>query len=135
MNIYGMNLHLINQQAIEAVTPFASVVLYTYKGSTFSSGDYIPNYNNPVFLQANMQLTDDQTLKLINNYSVTSIYKTLFIYGNVTGLNRNINNGGDYWTWLDSNNNLLRYRVVKVIDNFNTGYSEVVGVEGLTADE
>ena len=88
-----------------------------------------------MYLQANMQLTDDQTLTLINNYSITNVYKTLFIYGNVTGLNRNVNDGGDYWTWVDSNNITLRYRVVKVIDNFSTGYTEVVGVEGLAANE
>jgi len=130
-----MNLHLINQQAIEAVTPFVDIQLYTFSGMQFSMGNNIPSYNAPIALKANMQLYNNQAITLTDGYSITNIYKRFFINSNITGLNRNLSTGGDYIVWTNPTGIDLKYRIIMVLNQFNVGYTEVIGVEGLLPDE
>jgi hypothetical protein len=132
---YGLNLNLINQPVIEAVTPFQDIMLYTYSGSTFSYGNTTPTYNPPIALKANVQLYNNQAIKLLDGYSITNVYKRFFINADITGLNRNISSGGDYITWVNAMGVTLRYRIVMVLNQFNVGYTEVIGVESVQPNE
>ena len=130
-----MNLNQIVTTAITAVTPFVPVQIYTYAGSAFSMGDDTPTYNAPISAMANMQLYNKQDLIHVDGYNKTSIYKRFFINANLTGLNRNLNTGGDYLTWTNPNTNTtLKYKIVMVKNDFNVGYTEVIGVESVVTE-
>ncbi len=130
-----MNLHRINRNTINTTTPFQPISIYLYLGQTFNKGDDIPNYSAAIETEANIQLENAQNLKHLQGINLNTIYKRFFINNVLTGLNRNLANGGDYITWIEPNTNtLLKYKIIEVVAQFNVGYTEVVGAESVIAE-
>ena len=130
-----MNLHRINQKSIQATTPFQPVQLVTYAGKSFNMGDDTPVYNPPIEIMANIQLANKQSLQHLEGFNASLIYKRFFINAVITGLNRNISSGGDYLLWTEPNTGVqLKYKVIEVKNQFNVGYTEVIGQEGIPSE-
>jgi hypothetical protein len=121
-----MNLGAIVKSTIGRVNPYRQISIYVYAGQVVDeNGDVTVSYQPPFTTLANVQPASNQDLKLIQSISLTSIYKTFYILStNLTGLNRNLSTGGDYIV-LDG----LKYKIVQVPENFNTGWVNVLGIE------
>lgn len=130
-----MNLHRINRNAINTGTPFQPIKLYLYAGQTFNMGDDTPIYEEPIDTEANMQLIDNQKLQHIQGINLTAIHKRFFINSTITGLNRNLQTGGDYITWVEPNSGkTLKYKIIDVKNQFNVGYTEVICEESIVSE-
>ncbi len=74
-----------------------------------------------------MQLVDKQKLKEIAGYNANTIYKMFWIDNQqITGLNRNLSTGGDYIVYND-----LKYKIVGIENEYNTGWVAVIGAESV----
>lgn len=124
----GINVNYIAGNALKATYPQVQIQWYKYTGQTNVMGIVTTSYNAPVTFSANVQLANAQELQLLDGYNSTKIYKKFWINNQtITGLDRNISSGGDYLVY-----NSLTYKIVQVIDQFNTGWVKVFGVESNT---
>jgi len=118
-----INLEAIVRPYINRITPEQNVLLYLYSNQVVDDEGTVEVLYNTFSITAQMQPIDSQTLQHIQNINVTKVYKRFFIqYPQLTGLNRTIEDGGDY---IFCNN--IFYKVVQVSDQFNTGWLSVIG--------
>ena len=95
-----------------------------YSGKSNVNGFVTPTYTT-VSSSAIIEPEDDQNLLHLESFDVTKIYKRFYIQATLTGLNRPNKTGGDKITTLSDN---VTYRIVKVLEQYNTGYTCVIGV-------
>lgn len=120
-----MNLNFLVSRALTPVYPIIQVQLYTFAGQTNVRGTLTETYNGPFTLDANIQFTTPEKLRHVNGYNKTSIYKDFWINNDqITGLNRNITNGGDYLIFEN-----LKYKVVEVDEAFRVGWIKLTCVQ------
>lgn len=113
-----MNVNYIASSALQATYSTVTVQIYIYTGQTNTLGTLTETYADPISAQANVQLMTNQQLEHIEGYNNTKVYKNFWINNDqLTGLNRNISNGGDYLT-----TGGLTYKVIGVENNFKTNW-------------
>jgi hypothetical protein len=129
-----MNIPRVVASQIEAVVPKLVISLTFYDSQT------VDDYGVPVVtsttidgLLAQVELASDQELKFMDGINKTTVYRKFYIYTDnisgrrVTGLNRNLADGGTYVV-LDG----LNHRIVKVLENFRVGWISVIAAESTT---
>lgn len=128
MSWEGMNLFDINTSQITAVVPEQPVTLYLYDGdSVDDAGNTSITYTTVSGIFAQVQLETNQDLVHRDQYQNTEIKKRFYINSKtLSGLNRNLDEGGDYIYMVKFN---LYYKISEVKQNFETGYVCVVGIE------
>lgn len=120
----NLNLYSIANIAITSIVDNQSIIIALPVISQDANFNMITNYTQ-INTTAQIQLADNQKLEHKDYYQHNGIYKTFFLNStNLTGLNRNLGTNGDYVIW-----NNLYYRIVEVIDNFQTGWVQIVGCE------
>lgn len=113
-----MNLNYLASSCLNSVYSKVDINLFLYQGQTNNMGVVSISYSDPISLKANMQLMTNQQLEHVEGYNQTKVYKNFWIDNDqLTGLNRNINNGGDYIT----QNNLV-YKIIGVENNYLNGW-------------
>lgn len=126
-----MNVNYLASSCLQATYNTMQVQYYQYTGQNNVMGTVTPTYALPITLDANIQLVDKQKLKHHSYYQETTIYKAFWInLDTITGLNRNIGTGGDYFI-----HNGFKYKIVGVENEFNTGWILVICAQGVTTDE
>lgn len=91
-----MNLHRIVRSAITAVNPDVSCQIYVSTGTTTNAaGKKIPSYADPFSIQGQVQPITSDDLKQIDGLNLQGYLKSIHINGNVDGVNRLKQKGGD----------------------------------------
>ena len=126
MAIAGLNLHRAINSTLNALTPVRPITIKIFTGQTHDAEyNVIPNYSDYPAM-ARIQLENKQNLQHIVALNLSTIYKRFYIQIDyLTGLNRNISSGGDYIQY-----GTLFYKIVEVLDQFETGWVCVIGSEG-----
>lgn len=121
----GLNIHNMVGTALQCVTPTQPVIIYAFAGQTKDSdANWIPSYTE-INTTARVQLENKQNLRHIESINATTIARRFYISINsLSGLNRNLSNGGDYLLF-----DGLYYKIVEVPYNFQTGWFCVVGIQ------
>ncbi|AXH73688.1 MAG: hypothetical protein [Caudoviricetes sp.] len=129
-----MNLAALVASQIEIVVPKLPISLTFYDSQTLdATGAPIVTSTTIDGLLAQVELAGDQDLKFEDGINKTSVYTKFYIYTDnisgrrVTGLNRNLADGGTYIV-LDG----LNYRIVKVLENFRVGWIDVIAEQSTT---
>lgn len=127
----GLNIHKLIGTSLQSITPLHDIIIKMYSGKTKDADcNWIASYDD-VSAQARIQLENTQKLQHIQGLDLTKIYKRFYLNANVlTGLNRNINSGGDYIYY-----NGLYYKIIEVKYNFETGWFAVIGCESAQLGE
>lgn len=94
-----INLHNVVRMAISAINPDQVVRIKRVIGYDNSGTYAVPVYSEVQEVQAQIQPMPSQDIQFINNYNSSSIYKTMYLNGNWTGLNRVLGTGGDVIEW------------------------------------
>lgn len=128
---FGMNLESIIAPQITSIVPKADIKLFLYDGYVNdASGNVTTSFTEYDNLLAQVELENNQNLTHLNSFNETLIYKKFYIQSySLTGLNRNINTGGDYIE-MDG----LKYKIVEVQENFKVGWVCVIGAESTSLD-
>ncbi len=121
----GINLQDQVTPMITAIIPEYPVTLHIYEGKTNDEyGNVTTNYTT-INTFAQMQLTKQQDLVLIDGVDLTKVFRDFRLQSiTLTGLNRNLQSGGDYIQWGN-----LYYRIVALPENFLSGWEWVTGEE------
>ncbi len=120
-----MNVNYIASSFLQAVYQKVQIQLFLFLSQTNSFGIVQTQYSLPINIDANVQLMTNQQLEHVDGYNQTKIYKNFWINNDqLTGLDRNINTGGDYLT----QNNLV-YKIIGVQNNYSTGWVLVNTIE------
>lgn len=120
-----MNVNYIASSFLQAVYQKVQIQLFLFLSQTNLFGIVQTQYSLPINIDANVQLMTNQQLEHVDGYNQTKIYKNFWINNDqLTGLDRNINTGGDYLT----QNNLV-YKIIGVQNNYSTGWVLVNTIE------
>lgn len=120
-----MNVNYLASSALQATYSVVPVQWYSYAGQTNTLGTLTVTYNEPITINANIQLMTSQQLEHVEGYNQTKIYKNFWINSDqLTGLNRNISTGGDYLTYGG-----LTYKIIGVENNYSTNWVLVNAIE------
>ena len=126
-----MNINYLASGCLNATYRVVPVAYYQSTGKTNVLGTVAPAYASPITLNANIQLVDKQKLQHKDYYNATTIYKAFWInLDTITGLNRNISSGGDYFLF-----NSLKYKVVGIENEFQTNWICVICAQGVAGNE
>jgi hypothetical protein len=126
-----MNVNYLASSCLNATYKTIPVQYYKFTGQTNTLGIISATYAAPITLNANIQLVDKQKLIHANYYNATTIYKAFWInLDTISGLNRNISTGGDYFIY-----NGLKYKVVGVENEFDTDWILVICAQGVVSDD
>ena len=127
-----INLLRIAMSATSVVVPNQQVSIQLYTGqipvmnnNNQPTGKVIPQYAPAVLSMATIMLEDKQRLEHTDGYDITKILKRFYIPMTVNGLNRALNKGGDLITTVADG---VVYKTIEVIEQFNTGYTCVIGI-------
>ncbi|MGL4898010.1 MAG: hypothetical protein ACRC31_06215 [Cetobacterium sp.] len=121
-----MNLEKIANSQITAINPNKKVTVYKWIGQQNVDGTNIPEYEEPIIINMQVQPTSDSRLERIEGVNKEKIHKTFWIPNNeISGLNYFENKDRDMLV-LDG----FIYRIVHEYDQFETGWRVVVGAKG-----
>lgn len=121
----GINLQDQVTPMITAIIPEYPVTLYIFSGYTNDEYGNTSTTYTTINTLAQMQLTKQQDLVLIDGVDLTKVYRDFRLQSlTLTGLNRNLQTGGDYVQWGN-----LYYRIVALPENFLSGWVWVTAQE------
>ncbi len=111
-----MNLQSITGNYITAVNPMVPCIVQISNGTT-KAADYsvIPAYLPPITLQGQVQPLSFGDLRQLDGLNLQGIKKAVYIQGDIEGLVRPSNKGGDVITFPDG----TIYLTVLVLENWN----------------
>lgn len=94
-----MNLHQIVSGKIQAVNPFTLLSIQTSNGYTTNlDGTQTPTYNDPVTIEADVQALDAGDIQHMDSLNIQGRRMKFYINGNIDGLIRITQQGGDLIT-------------------------------------
>lgn len=97
-----MNLHGIVSGAIAVVNPNELVTLKRSNGySTADDGTQVPLYLTPISVLAQVQAMEDRDLRQIEGLNLQGTYRKVWFFGDVAGVIRDVQDGGDLFTRTD----------------------------------
>ena len=120
-----VNLHEIASSAINAINPFQEIKIIGREDYTVNEyGEATPVEKEAVTVMAQVQPIDSEDIKFINNYNVSTEYKSFWVSSDVFGLNRALLKGGDKIIWAGKT-----YFVVDVPEEWyeTVGWSHFIG--------
>lgn len=112
----------IIQPLLNVSNPLQTVIWYAYDDQTIdNAGLTAPTYKDGVILQARIQpVTHDLLFK--HNLEFGHVYKRFYVLTDtIQTVNRNISTAGDY-IFYDN----LEWRVMRIPDEFLTGWQEII---------
>lgn len=133
-----MNINFIASRALTPIYPIIQVDLFFYTGQTNVLGTVTSSYIGPTTVDANIQFSGfgrgnfkvAEKLTHIHGYNETSVYRDFWInLEQLSGLNRNISNGGDYLVFED-----LKYKIVAVDEKYRVGWILLTCAQGELTD-
>lgn len=96
-----MNLSAIVMGAIAAVNPLFAITVQVSTGSTIGpDGKRTPSYAAPVSAQAQLQPLSTGDIRHFDMLNIQGDFKKLYILGEIDGLVRSKNKGGDLVTFV-----------------------------------
>lgn len=126
-----MNLNYLASGCLQATYRTVDVQYYQFLSQANVLGTVTPTYAAPVTVAANIQLVDKQKLIHKDYYNSTTIYKGFWInLDTMSGLNRNLSTGGDYFIY-----NGLKYKIVGVENEFQTNWMYVICAQGVIGSD
>lgn len=91
-----MNLHGIVAGVIGAVNPNVDALLYVCTGrTTANDGTQSPTYDFSRKVRAQVQSLTQNDLRQVEALNLQDVQNTMYLYGNVSGVVRASNKGGD----------------------------------------
>lgn len=121
-----MNLNYLASGCLQASYRTVNVLYYQFLSQVNVLGTVTPTYADPVTVAANIQLVDKQKLIHKDYYNSTTIYKGFWInLDTMSGLNRNLSTGGDYFVYSG-----LKYKIVGIENEFQTSWMYVICAQG-----
>lgn len=116
MNIYG----LVNN-AVQIVNSNTSAVWKMSTGyETQGDGSRVPSYKE-IPVSAQIQASTGETLKQIEGLNVTGVVRSIYIQGNVQGIVRSDERGGDLLIFPQTpERNAQTWKVVTVVETWST---------------
>jgi hypothetical protein len=94
-----MNLHSIVSGAISAVNPPVPLIFQTSTGSAPSAdGTLVPQYSRPVTVLGQIQALEDSELRQMDSLNIQGQRRKIYINGQVDGVVRVNQQGGDILT-------------------------------------
>ena len=126
-----MNIYSLIQDCITQISPNSAATVKIFNGTTVGyGGEVVADYTDTVIDNVQVQLENNQELEHKFYYQINKIYKAFYMSTNVlTGLSRQLQTNGDYIVHKN-----VSYKIVEVIDDFNSGYICVIGCAGNSAD-
>lgn len=126
-----MNLYSLVNNSIAQVSPNHNVTLKIFNGTTIGYGGIVSaSYTDVVVSRVQIHLENNQKLEHKRYYQLNQIYKAFYMTrNNLTGLSRQLQTNGDLIVY-----KTITYKIVEVIDDFETGYVCVIGCEGNDAN-
>jgi len=120
-----LNLDRIVGGCIAAITPRHDIQIMIFRGQINRKGTVSTDYHDPFYSTCHTELANAQDLTHINGINITKIYRKFFIQSfTLSGLNRNLSTGGDLII-----HNQIKYKIVSLNENFNTGWVYVIGCQ------
>lgn len=111
-----MNLHSIVAPAIAAINPWIAGEYKQSNGYTTSpSGKAVPAYAEPISVQIQMQALTYRDLQQVNGVNLNGEARAMYVTGNIEGVDRPGNRGGDLIVLPDSS----IWLVVHVLENWS----------------
>ncbi len=90
-----MNLHGLVRNAIQTVNPDIEATLLRSTGSTTgASGKQVPSFTATT-VRAQVQAASGKDIERANNLGYQGVFRTVFLYGDVAGIVRADQTGGD----------------------------------------
>jgi hypothetical protein len=100
-----MNLHSLANSVVAVVNPNVRLQIQVSTGSTINpDGKRVPSYASSILVLGQVQPLGYRDIQQADALNIQGIRKTIFINGNVDGLVRVTNKGGDLITVLDGPN-------------------------------
>lgn len=97
-----MNLHGIVAPYIGAVNPQVPVTIrFSIGNTTAADGTQIPSYSAPVAMQAQIQALTYRDLQQLDGLNLNGTRRGIYLYGDVQGVVRVSQKGGDLVTFPD----------------------------------
>lgn len=122
MRTIGLKLGMIVQPALNIINPVQPVIWFKYvDGDISDAGIDAINYNQ-VLISARVQPVSN-SLMFKENLEFGYIYKRFYVLSDcIKSVDRNIKTQGDYFLY-----NNLYYRIMRVPEEFLTGWQEIIG--------
>lgn len=99
----GLNLHGIVSSQIAAVNPSQRCTIQYSQGSTIASdGTRTPSYSTPTPMQAQVQAMTWRDLQQTDGLNLQGTRRTIYLFGDVEGIIRVTQQGGDLITFPDA---------------------------------
>lgn len=126
-----MNIYSLINNSIAQISPNHVVTLKIFNGTTIGYGGVVSaSYTDVVVSKVQIHLENNQKLEHKRYYQLNQIYKAFYMTrSNLTGLSRQLQTNGDLIVY-----KTITYKIVEVIDNFETDYVCVIGCEGNDAN-
>ena len=96
-----MNLQALSVGAIAAVNPQTQLSIQVSTGSTNVNGDLTPTYAAPVSVSGQIQPLSTADIRHMDALNIQGVRRRVYINGQVNGLVRATNQGGDLITTPD----------------------------------
>lgn len=94
-----MNLHNIVRNAISTVNPEQDIQVIYYEGYDNSGAIPVIQYSEPVTIKAQIQPVPSEEIQFVNDFNASSIYRNVFITGDLSSINRPMQKGRDKILW------------------------------------
>lgn len=95
-----MNLNALVTPYIAAVNPLVSANWYVSTGWTpTAAGKRIPTYGPPIAVMIQDQALSGKDLQHIDGLNLQGVFRSVYLSGNIEGVNRPEAKGGDKFTW------------------------------------
>ena len=119
-----MNLQSITSGVVSAVNPMVSVSVQISNGSTVNA-DYsrTPAYLPAIILQGQIQSLTFSDLRQLEGLNIQGSKRAVYLQGDIEGLLREKNKGGDVLTMPDG----TIFLVTIVLENWNPPDANIVG--------
>lgn len=99
----GLNLHSIVAPLIGAINPIVNLSIRVSTGyATSPSGKQVPSYANAVIVPGQVQPLSSGDIKHLDALNIQGVRRAIYINGQVNGLIRSENKGGDLITTPDN---------------------------------
>ena len=110
-----MNLNAIVTPLVAAVNPTQTLTVQVSTGySTNADGSRVPSYAAPVSVQGQVQALSWGDLRQLDGLNIQGVKHAIYLNGDIEGLVRETNQGGDLIT--DASGNV--YLVTTVLENW-----------------
>lgn len=127
-----INVRAAANKAIQVVNPNEGGWLYTSTGFTVSptTKKQVPSYAAPEAVRLQIQAVDGPNLRHLDGLNIEGLVRSVHMWGNVLGIERVSQKGGDLLYFRDVPTGTLRvWKVVKVIETWRDWCHLIVNLQ------